>query len=77
MAMSQGKGYGTGDGFLMARAWETQGKSTVKLPGQAANRCWGGFTTHACVGFSSILPKDYGKKTGEENGESCWYAGKM
>ncbi|KAF6239897.1 hypothetical protein HO173_001505 [Letharia columbiana] len=25
---------------LMARAWETQGKSTVKLPGQAANRCW-------------------------------------
>ena len=25
---------------LMARAWETQGKSTVKLPGQAAKRCW-------------------------------------
>ncbi|KAF6235561.1 hypothetical protein HO173_006244 [Letharia columbiana] len=24
---------------LMARAWETQGKSTVKLPGQAASRC--------------------------------------
>ena len=24
----------------MARAWETQGKSTVKLPGQAAKRCW-------------------------------------
>ncbi|KAF6232598.1 hypothetical protein HO173_009266 [Letharia columbiana] len=30
---------GTEDGFLMARAWETQGKSTVKLPGQAASRC--------------------------------------
>ena len=39
---------------------------------------------NACVGFSSILPKDYGKKDygkktgqGEELGESCWHAGKM
>ena len=27
-------------GFLMARAWETQGQDTMKLPGQAASRCW-------------------------------------
>ncbi|KAF6229663.1 hypothetical protein HO173_011309 [Letharia columbiana] len=34
---------------------------------------------NTCVGFSSILSKDYGKKTkqGEELGESCWHAGKM
>ena len=39
---------------------------------------------NACVGFSSILPKDYGKKDygkktgqGEELGESCWHAGKI
>ncbi|KAF6235021.1 hypothetical protein HO173_006648 [Letharia columbiana] len=36
---------------------------------------------NACVGFSSILPKDYGKKTGQETGEelgeSCWHAGKI
>ncbi|KAF6234031.1 hypothetical protein HO173_007861 [Letharia columbiana] len=87
------EGDGTEDGFLMARAWETQGKSTVKLPGQAANRCWR--MTHARVGFSSVLPmdlmararetqgkstwEDYDKQTGqgEELGESCWHAGKI
>ncbi|KAF6224668.1 hypothetical protein HO173_012909 [Letharia columbiana] len=31
------------------------------------------------VGFSSILSKDYSKKTRQEEelGESCWHAGKM
>ena len=54
---------------LMARAWETQGKSTVKLPGQAANRCWR--ITYACVGFSSILLEDYDEKAGlEKNSEN-------
>ncbi|KAF6238527.1 hypothetical protein HO173_003496 [Letharia columbiana] len=52
--------------YLMARAWETQGKSTVMLPGQAAKRCW---KVNACVGFSSILPKDYGKRL-ERNSEN-------
>ncbi|KAF6232707.1 hypothetical protein HO173_009146 [Letharia columbiana] len=59
---------GTEDGFLMARAWETQGKSTVKLPGQAANRCWR--MTHACVGFSSVLPMDLMARAWETQGKS-------
>ena len=62
--------------YLMARAWETQSKSTVMLPGQAIKRCW---KVNACVEFSSILSNGLWRKTrqGEELEESCWHAGKI
>ena len=49
-----------GGRYLMARAWEAQGKSTMVLPGQAASRSWGG--KHICMRWIfSILHGQHGQ----------------